>query len=48
MLPDPPPAPPNAAMQRLRHRLAASEDARRRVERENLALRQQIVARQSG
>jgi hypothetical protein len=42
MLPDPPIAPPDPAMQRLRHRLTASEDARRRVERENLALRQQI------
>jgi hypothetical protein len=42
MLPVPPEAPPNAALQRLRHRLNASEDARRRLERENLALRQQL------
>jgi hypothetical protein len=44
MLPEPPVAPPNAALQCLRHRLSASEDARRRLARENLALRQQIQA----
>ena len=42
MLPDPPVAPQNAVVQRLKHKLVASEHARRRVERENLALRQQI------